>query len=135
MIPYISEKMKSHKALFKSSLRFLSKTNFLIKASDAVITSSPYNLDYCLKNNQKENISFIPCHWIQIDSYPSYMKTIHLLLLDGLEHFLLQTTLIQLKMFIRIASSYNVKILLITNFDYKIEGLDIEVIRWKKMKK
>ena len=117
-----------------SFLRSTKKTNYLIEKSDCVITSSPSNLAYCILHNQYSNAFYIPCSlntkrfkprktrgnnkkitlgWTGTFSSSSYLDSIKEILIS-------------------ISKLFDVRILLITNFDYEIKGTNLDVIFWNE---
>jgi L-malate glycosyltransferase len=117
-----------------SVLRSTKKTNYLIENSDCVITSSPSNVEYCISHNKYHNAFYIPCSlntkrfkpretrddskkitlgWTGTFSSAAY--------LDSIEEIL-----------ISISQLFDIRIVLITNFDYEIQDSNLEVIYWKE---
>jgi L-malate glycosyltransferase len=109
------------------------KSKFLIKNAHQIILSSPFNLDYCKENNKLGSVTYIPCSldlkrftqktqqfskpptlgWTGTFSSKPYLDSI-------------QPVLYELKKHIQY------KIIFITNFDYELPGLDLEVIKWSE---
>ena len=109
------------------------KSKFLIKNAHQIILSSPFNLDYCNKNNKLKSVTYIPCSldltrftqksqlfkmpptlgWTGTFSSKPYLDSIKPVLYELKKHI-------------------EYKILFITNFDYELPGLDLEVIQWSE---
>ena len=108
------------------------KSRFLISSSDHVILSSPFHLDYCKQLNINHSATYIPC---SIDTNRLTTKktddTNKKIVLGWTGTFssiiwldLLRDILIELN------KTEQFKVLLITNFDYNLPGIDLDVIRW-----
>lgn len=109
------------------------KAKYLIKNSHHLILSSPFLLEHCIKTNKYSLATYIPCSldtkrffqkkelwpkkitigWTGTFSSKAY--------LDSIKEF-----------FYEINKHLDIKIILITNFDYSLEGLDYEIIRWSE---
>ena len=111
------------------------KSQYLIKYSDHVILSSPFNLDFCLKENLYSSATYVPCS-INTDRFKQKKEKRNpdqKLVLGWTGTFssipylnLLRDTLIRLN------KDLDFKLLLITNFDYSFDEIDLEVIRWNE---
>jgi len=111
------------------------KSQYLIKYADHVILSSPFNLDFCLKENLYSSATYVPCS-INTDRFKQKKEQKNnekKLVLGWTGTFssipylnLLRDTLISLK------RDLDFKLLLITNFDYSFDEIDLEVIRWNE---
>ncbi|MEC7864632.1 MAG: glycosyltransferase family 4 protein [Pseudomonadota bacterium] len=109
------------------------KSRYLISTADHVILSSPFHLDYCQKHNKKNAATYIPC---SIDTKRfSRKKTENnkKIVLGWTGTFssipyldLLKDVLMDLN------KSEQFKVLLITNFDYSLSGIDLDVVKWNK---
>ncbi len=110
------------------------KTDFLIKNSDYIITSSPSLNDYCLNKNKKKKSSFISSSVDTNKFKPSNnYKNDHKIVIGWTGTFGSKPYLDLLReVFIELGKSYEFKLRFITNFDYQLPGLDLEVIRWSK---
>ena len=119
------------KKLFKGGRR---KTQLLIKSANFVITSSPFNLYYCKTNNRYGLSEYIPCSLDTDRFFPSdHMKAGQPTTLGWTGTFTSASYLDSIqKPLLEACLKFNLKLILITNFDYKIPGIDVEVIRWKK---
>jgi len=109
------------------------KSKFLIKNAHQIILSSPFNKEYCKKNNKFGSVSYIPCSldlnrfkqrsqqlkmpptlgWTGTFSSKPYLDLIKPVLYELKKHL-------------------DYKIIFITNFDYELPGLDLEVIKWSE---
>jgi glycosyltransferase involved in cell wall biosynthesis len=96
------------------------KSQFLIKHSHQVILSSPFLLDHCMENNKHSKVIYIPC---SLDLNRFKLKTS-----EWPKHYLDSIR----DVFYEVDKYLDVKIILITNFNYSLEGLDCEVIRWEE---
>ena len=110
------------------------KSSYLIKQADHVILSSPYNLEYCLSENIKSAATYVPCS-INTDRFveKKQEKEKKILVLGWTGTFssiayldLLKKALLSLK------RDLNFKLLLITNFEYSFDEIDLEVIEWNE---
>lgn len=115
-------------------IRSEKKTDFLIKNSDYIITSSPSLNDYCLNKNKEGMSSFISSSVNTNKFKPSNSyKNDHKIVIGWTGTFGSKPYLDLLKeIFIELDKVCDFKLKFITNFDYKIPGLDLEVIRWNK---
>ncbi|MDA8607073.1 glycosyltransferase [Gammaproteobacteria bacterium] len=109
------------------------KSKFLIKNAHQIILSSPFNLSYCKNKNLLGSVKYIPCSldlkrftqktepfkkvptlgWTGTFSSKPYLDSIKPMLYELKKHI-------------------EYKIIFITNFDYELPGLDLEVIRWSE---
>ncbi|SVD77083.1 uncharacterized protein METZ01_LOCUS429937, partial [marine metagenome] len=108
------------------------KSRFLISSSDHVILSSPFHLDYCKQLNINHSATYIPC---SLDTDRLTTKntdaTNSKIVLGWTGTFssvpylnLLRDVLTELN------KTEKFKVLFITNFDYNLPGIDLDVIRW-----
>jgi L-malate glycosyltransferase len=125
----------SSKNWFQNILKNPKKFNYLIKNSDHVILSSPFNLNKCKEMNHNNNATYIPCSLDTERFKPlSDKKTQETKVvlgwtgtfssipyLDSIKHIL-----------IKLKKEIDFKLLLITNFEYEFPEMDLEVIEWKK---
>ena len=126
-----SDKPKSmNLSIVKSSNTI--KSRFLIFSSDHVILSSPFHLDYCKQLNINHSATYIPCS-LDTDRLTTKKtdSTNSKIVLGWTGTFssvpyldLLRDVLIELN------KTEQFKVLLITNFDYNLPGIDLDVIRW-----
>lgn len=121
---------KFYKRLFKGR----GKIQYLIKNSNYVITSSPFNLDYCKVNNVFSSANYIPC---SLDANKFKPKTTNnmdrKITLGWTGTFTSKNYLDSIRdLLIKACDEFNLKLILITNFDYHLPDIDIEVIYWNK---
>ena len=118
-------------------LRFIrskTKTMYLIKNSDYVISSSPSLNKFCQKFNKNNLSSFISSsvntnRFIPSNNYQNDHKVV----IGWTGTFGSKPYLDQLReVFFELDRVCDFKLKFITNFDYEIAGLDMEVIRWNK---
>ena len=113
-----------------------SKTLFLIKKSDHVITSSPFLNDYCERENFKKNSTFISSS-VNTDIFKPSNKYNNLakVTIGWTGTFSSKPYLDLIKqVFINLSKECDFKLRIISNFEYEIPGVDYEVIRWSKEK-
>ncbi len=117
-----------------SFLRSTKKTNYLIKNADCVITSSPSNLDYCIQNNNFSNAFYIPCSLNTNRFRPrSKRDQNNKITLGWTGTFSSSLYLDSIKDVLQsISELFDVRIVLITNFDYEIANTDLKVIYWRE---
>jgi len=127
-------KEESGEGTISSYFKSTKKTRFLIKYSDAVITSSANNLSYCKENNAFNNAHFIPCSLDTERFVPKKISSSKSKVTIGWTGTFSSIAYLESikDVLIRINESHDVNFLLITNFDYSIAGLDLNVIRWDK---
>ena len=125
----------NNKSILKKIFKGQRKINILIKQANTVILSSPFNLSYCLEKNIYNSAKYIPCsldtdRFIPPKKFVSNKEQLSLgwtgtftsaAYLDSIKDILSKT-----------CKKFNLKLILITNFDYHIPDIDIEVIRWSK---
>ena len=128
-----SDKPKSINLSISGSSK-TTKSRFLISSSDHVILSSPFHLSYCKDLNLNHMATYIPC---SLDTYRLTRKKnaydSDKLVLGWTGTFssipyldLLRDVLMELN------KTEQFKVLLITNFDYNLPDIDLDVIRWDK---
>lgn len=121
---------KFYKKFFKGR----QKIKYLIRNSDFVITSSPFNLDYCLENNINSNAIYIPCT-LNSDRFKpkDYKDESKQITLGWTGTFTSKNYLDSIRdVLIESCQKYNLKLILITNFEYSISEVNSEVIYWKE---
>jgi glycosyltransferase involved in cell wall biosynthesis len=112
------------------------KAKYLIAAADHVVTSSPFLNDYCLDINRKRQCTYISSsidtdRFLPVNAYANdrvvtvgwtgtFSSKIYLDMLRGV--------------FQELAKRVKFKLKLITNFDYELDGVDLEVVRWTSEK-
>mgnify|MGYP006097685797 CR=1 FL=1 len=110
------------------------KTKYLIKNSDHVIISSPFHLDYCRNLNYKHASDYIPCslntdYFVPRHSSKKQRKVV----IGWTGTFSSKPYLDSLKeVFMSLSEMHDFKLKIIGNFDYKLPGIDLEVIQWSK---
>tara|TARA_B110000263_G_C15310870_1_gene513152 strand:- start:3167 stop:4243 length:1077 start_codon:yes stop_codon:yes gene_type:complete len=111
------------------------KSTYLIKHADHVILSSPYNLEFCLKENFYSSATYVPCS-INTDRFipKEQKKEDKNLVLGWTGTFSSVAYLDLLKNALgNLSRDLNFKLLLITNFDYSFDEIDLEVIQWNEV--
>tara|TARA_B110000014_G_C20123672_1_gene596913 strand:+ start:1781 stop:2857 length:1077 start_codon:yes stop_codon:yes gene_type:complete len=110
------------------------KSSYLIKYADHVVLSSPYNLEFCLRENLKSAATYVPCS-INTDRFveKKKVKGEGKLVLGWTGTFSSITYLDLLKnVLLSLKRELNFKLLLITNFDYSFDEIDLEIINWNE---
>jgi glycosyltransferase involved in cell wall biosynthesis len=121
----------SFRNLIKSPL----KSRYLIKNAEAVILSSPSNLNYSINLNKHNNATYIPCsvntdRFKNIDVFKDKKITIGWTgTFSSIKYLELLTPI-----FYELKKRLDFKLILITNFDYFLPDIDLEVISWSKEK-
>jgi len=108
------------------------KQRYLIRTADHVITSSPFLNDFCLSINERRSCTYISSsvdtdRFVPRNAYSNdktvtigwtgtFSSKVYLDLLRGV--------------FQELAKRVKFKLRVIGNFDYELEGIDLEVIRW-----
>lgn len=110
------------------------KAKYLIKNSHHVILSSPFLLDHCLEKNIFSKATYIPC---SLDTKRFYLKEhskwTEKVVLGWTGTFSSKAYLDSIKdIFYELDKYFPIKIILITNFDYSLKGLDFEIVRWSE---
>ena len=119
--------------IFRKYIKNNSKSKLLIKNSSHVITSSPYNLEYCLDINKNNAVTYIPCSLDDKKFIPANNNASSELRIGWTGTFTTKNYLDSIKHIIQKACmQYDLKLVLITNFDYHIDGIKMQVIRWKE---
>jgi L-malate glycosyltransferase len=107
------------------------KSNFLVKNGDTVIHNSPYSVEECSRINIFNNAIHIPCSF-DLERYRRKAHKQNELITIGWTGTI--SSIPYLKkiepMLIELYAIQKFKLILITNFDYSIDGLDLEVIQW-----
>ncbi|MDA9750712.1 glycosyltransferase family 4 protein [Gammaproteobacteria bacterium] len=113
------------------------KPNYLIKNANHVIISSPFLEEYCKNKNKFSNVSYIPC---SLDTKRYYVVNKNLIKdkkinIGWTGTFSSKVYLDTICNMLReLNKEINFKLILITNFDYEIDGIEVEVINWSKEK-
>jgi glycosyltransferase involved in cell wall biosynthesis len=107
------------------------KSQFLIKHANEIILSSPFNLDYCKKNNLNSAATYIPCS-LDLDRFTTRQKKIgDPPILGWTGTFSSKPYIDSIKpMLYELKEYLKYKIVFITNFEYELPGLDLEIIEW-----
>ncbi len=109
------------------------KAKYLIKNSHHLIISSPFLLSHCINKNKFSNATYIPC---SLDTNRFYLREHQWsepINIGWTGTFSSKAYLDSIKeIFYELDKDYRIKIILITNFDYSLDGLDYEVIEWQE---
>lgn len=117
-------------------LRGTEKTEFLVKTSDHVITSSPVLNDICLRVNEKKKCTYISSsidtdRFTPANSYNNDDK----ITIGWTGTFSTRPYLDLLRpIFEKLKKQRNFKLIVIGNFEYDFPGMDLEVIQWSAEK-
>ena len=119
---------------FVSFFRFNSRTNFMIKYSDHVITSSPTLNQYCKEINKKESATYISSsintnRFVPSDSFESRQEIT--LGWTGTFSSIPYLDLIG-DVLKELSKTHPFKLIVISNCAYKLSGVNCEVINWSK---
>jgi glycosyltransferase involved in cell wall biosynthesis len=115
-------------------LKGAGKIKYLIKTADHVITSSSYLNDYCIGINTKKNCTYISSsvdieRFKPVNSYSNQGKVT----IGWTGTFSSRIYLDLLKnVFMILRERCDFKLRIISNFDYELPGIDLEVIHWTK---
>lgn len=110
------------------------KINYLIKAADHVITSSPFLNDYCLGINRKKACTYISSsmdtnRFLPVNSYSNDKKVT----IGWTGTFSTKIYLDLLRnVFLDLKKRCDFRLRVIGNFFYELPGIDLEVIQWTK---
>ena len=112
------------------------KAAYLIRESDHVITSSPFLNDYCLKRNRKKCCTYISSSvdtdtFLPINAYSN--KRIATIGWTGTFSSKIYLDLLQ-NVFRELQKRCRFKLRVISNFQYELPGIDLEVIQWTREK-
>ncbi len=128
-----AEEDPSSKNSLRSFFKSKKKVNLLIRKSSHVITSSPFNLDYCLLKNQSNAATYIPCSLDEKRFFPKNYNDSKKITIGWTGTFSSKAYLDSIRDTLELACrSLDLKLILITNFDYSIPGIDMEIIQWKE---
>jgi len=116
--------------IFKSN----KKSNYLIESSDHVIISSPFHSEYCIGLNKNQKCTYIPC---SLDTQRFTLKPKDKLnqkvVIGWTGTFSSIMYLDTLKdVFKELSQKKEFLLKIIGNFNYNLEGVDLEVIQWNK---
>ncbi len=110
------------------------KPKFLIEEADHVITSSPFLNDFCLKMNKAQQCTYISSS-VDTDRFIPLEKPEgeRLLTIGWTGTFSTRVYLDLLReTFQKLAQRFPFKLRVIGNFEYELEGVDLEVVQWSK---
>lgn len=109
------------------------KAKYLIKNSHHLILSSPFLLEHCIDNNAYSSATYIPCSldtdrfMLKQESWPEKIA------IGWTGTFSSKAYLDSIRdVFYEIDKFLEIKVILITNFEYSLNGLDYEVIPWRE---
>lgn len=126
----LPQSMNPNRILFW--LKGPNKARYLIEAADHVISASPFLNKAYLTINRQKKCSYIPPS-IDTDRFIPASNTVdgHTITIGWTGTF---STCIYLdllrKVFQRLAKKHRFKLKVIGNFDYELDGVDLEVVRW-----
>ena len=121
---------------FISFFRFTSRIKYLIKNADHVISSSPTLNDYCLSLNKLSSSTFISSSintdiFVPANSY----ENDHKIEIGWTGTFSSKPFLISIVSYLKeLNKTYNFKLRIISNCDFDIDEIDLELIEWSKEK-
>ena len=116
--------------IFKNS----SKYKYLIKYANHVVVSSPYHVNFCKEKNIYSKCTYIPCS-LDVDRFTPLLnkKNNKIPVIGWTGTFSSINYLDTLReIFIELSLKYKFKIIIIGNFEYNIDNLDVEVIKWSE---
>tara|TARA_B100001013_G_scaffold332653_1_gene249045 strand:- start:3494 stop:4591 length:1098 start_codon:yes stop_codon:yes gene_type:complete len=110
------------------------KSNYLIQKSDHVVVNSPFNKKYCMDLNFRSKCTFIPNCLDSEKFIPSNTPNRSSLVTIGWTGTFSSIPYLNLlrNVFIQLSKRKEFKLKIIGNFEYKLKGVDIEVIRWNQ---
>lgn len=117
-----------------SILRGNKKIDYLIRNADHLITSSPFLNEYCMEKNKNNLSTYISSslnmeRYIPTNKYNNEKKIV----IGWTGTFSSKEYLESLEtMFKELSKRVDFKLLIIGNFDYELEGVDLEVIKWNE---
>lgn len=117
-------------------LRFIkssSKIRFLIRTSDLVVTSSPDLENQCIKINRHARAKYITSS-VDINRYQPSLKRFYSKVCIGWTGTISSLSYLRLlePVFQALSKIREFKLLVIGNFDYSLEGVDLDVLQWNK---
>jgi glycosyltransferase involved in cell wall biosynthesis len=134
----LSEKESSHESSNKllTLLRSKRKTEFLVKNSDHVITSSNYLNELCIKLNKNSSSTFISSSVDTNKFLPINNYTNDKIIKIGWTGTFSSKAYLDLlvPVFTKLKKRNNFRVKVISNFDYEIHGIDCETVYWTKKK-
>jgi glycosyltransferase involved in cell wall biosynthesis len=117
---------------FMKFIKSPSKTTFLIKNADHVITSTPDLNDYCLTLNLKKQCTYISSS-INTDRFiPTNKYSNSEIVTVGWTGTFSSKAYLDIlsDVFVDLSKHCDFKLLVIGNFEYELPGVDLEVIQW-----
>ncbi|MCB9626419.1 MAG: glycosyltransferase family 4 protein [Sandaracinaceae bacterium] len=108
------------------------KARYLIRHADHVITSSPYLNDFCLAINECKRCTYISSS-VDADRFvpANDYSNDHVVTVGWTGTFSSKIYLDMLQpVFQQLAARVPFRLKVIGNFDYELEGVDLEVVRW-----
>ncbi len=121
---------------FVKILKSSDKTTYLLKNADHVITSSPFLNEDCLRINRKKKCTYISSSintdlFLPANSYKNDRKVT----IGWTGTFSSKNYLDLLRnVFLELKKRCDFKLRVIGNFQYELDGIDLEVIQWTKEK-
>ncbi len=118
----------------KRLLKGPQKARFLIETADHVVSSSPFLNDFCLEINRKKKCTYISSS-VDTDRFVPLDKPAgeRLLTIGWTGTFSTRIYLDLLReTFQRLAQRVPYKLRVIGNFQYELEGVNLEVVQWSK---
>jgi L-malate glycosyltransferase len=129
---HVEEDPSGHNSI-RGLLKGKKKINILINRASHVITSSPFNLEYCLLHNQNSSATYIPCSLDTTRFFPATTRNRAKLTVGWTGTFSSKAYLDSIIDFLAPSCiELNLKLVIIGNFDYSVDGVDLEVIQWKE---
>ena len=111
------------------------KFKFLIRTADHVITSSPFLNNLCLKSNENHACTYISSS-VDTERFLPVIKlrnTNQPIIIGWTGTFSSKIYLDMLRdVFLALAKRIKFKLKIISNFDYFLPGIELEVVRWTK---
>ncbi len=109
------------------------KSKFLIKHAHEIILSSPFNKNYCLEKNKYRSATYIPCS-LNLERFTMKTNRLHQPpILGWTGTFSSKPYLDTLKpLFYELKNHIDFRLVFITNFDYELPDLNLEVIEWSE---
>ena len=110
------------------------KARFLIRTADHVITSSPFLNDFCLEINGRRRCTYISSS-VDTDRFAPAVKSdeAQLLTIGWTGTFSSKIYLDLLRgVFQELARRIPYKLKIIGNFDYELDGVDLDVVQWTR---
>ncbi len=119
---------------FSRILKSPNKANFLIRNADHVITSSPFLNQFCLEKNINKACTYVTSSINTKLFFPTnkYLNN-KILTIGWTGTFSSKGFLDQLEgVFLKLSKRVEFKVRIIGNFEYDLQGINLEVIKWSK---